>query len=251
MSLELIVLGCNGSGPGPDGPASGYLVRAGDSAVWMDAGTGTFMELTRYVDPADLAGVVLSHLHADHSADFFGFFHYVAYRTRPSRRIPVFLPPGAIDRLGAFLDADADHPFHQVLALEEVGAGDTRTAGALTLSFAPAAHSVPTNAIRVDAEGRSLVFSGDTGPGGGFPALAAGADLMLCEAGLDGERGPGVFPHHLSGVEAGALAAEAGVGRLVVTHVAPTLPQDLVVAQAARAFGGPTLAAVPGLQVTV
>ena len=40
--MELTVLGCSGSYGAPLGGAcSGYLLRDGDTAIWMDCGNGT------------------------------------------------------------------------------------------------------------------------------------------------------------------------------------------------------------------
>ena len=101
------------------------------------------------------------------------------------------------------------------------------------------------------AEGRRLVYSADTGPGGDLAALAAGADLLLCEASLASGPGPQSWPYHLSAAEAGALAREAGVGRLLLTHLAPMLDPARSVAEAAEAFGGPVEWAAPGMEVQV
>jgi ribonuclease BN (tRNA processing enzyme) len=249
VTLELTVLGCSGSGPAPGAPASGYLVRSATTSLWMDAGTGTFMALGDIMDPAAVDAIVISHFHADHSADLFGFFHYAAYRIGDVRGLPVFVPPGGRAVMAGYLDADDDHALWTVLAVEEVGHGDIRRVGDLTLRFAATAHSVPTNAIRIECDGHSVVFSGDTGLGGGFPGLAEGAGVVLAEAALGGSRDGGAYPYHLSGAEAGSIARHAGAARLIVTHMAPTLRQEDIVDDAAAAFGGPTVAATPGLRI--
>jgi ribonuclease BN (tRNA processing enzyme) len=251
MSLTLTVLGCNGSGPAPDAPASGYFVQSATTTLWMDAGTGTFMRLADIMDPAALDAVAISHLHADHCADLFGLIHYVLYRTGRPEQLPVFVPPGAVGKIAAFLDADDDHPLWSVFAFDEVEDGGVRHVGDMTLLFAATTHSVPTNAIRVESEGASLVFSGDTGPGGGFPWLAHGAAVVLAEAALSGNRDEGAYPYHLSGAEVGQIAKEAGASRLIVTHLAPTLPEAEIVEQAAAVFEGPTEGATPGLRISI
>ena len=83
-------------------------------------------------------------------------------------------------------------------------------------------HPCEAYAVRVEHGGRSLAYSGDTGPCAGLVEAARGADVLLCEA---------TWPHvtewwdepptgiHLSGRQAGEHAAAAGVGRLLITHV--------------------------------
>ena len=91
--MRLIVLGCSGSGPGPTSPASGYLVEAGDTRLTLDLGNGTFGPLQRHTDPWALDGVVFSHLHPDHCADFSALAVHRRYHPSPpfdprARRLP-------------------------------------------------------------------------------------------------------------------------------------------------------------------
>ncbi len=203
------------------------------------------------MDPSELDAIAISHFHADHSADFFGLVHYLAYRSAPPQPIPVFVPPGGVAKITDFLDAGADHAMWSVVRLEEVTDEEPRSVGDMTLRFAAASHSVPTNAIRVESEGKALVFSGDTGLGGGFPDLAAAADIVISEAALTGDRDTGAYPYHLSGAEAATIARTARAGRLVLSHLAPTLPAEDIMRAAESAFDGPIDLAYPGLRVTV
>ena len=95
------------------------------------------------------------------------------------------------------------------------------------------------------------MFSGDTGPGGGFAALADGADVVLCEAGLAGPRESAIYPFHLSASRGRCLAAAAGASTLVLTHLCPGLEPEQAVAVAAKSFPGEVLAAQPDLVVDV
>ncbi|WP_169797091.1 MBL fold metallo-hydrolase, partial [Streptacidiphilus griseoplanus] len=93
--------------------------------------------------------------------------------------------------------------------------------------------------------GRALAYSGDTGPCAELTELARGADLFLCEASFtDGKED--IPDLHLNGREAGRIAAEAGVGRLVLTHIPPWTDTERNVADARAEFDGPVDAARPG-----
>jgi len=209
------------------------------------------MALTKWMDPAAVDAIIVSHLHADHCADLFGYVHYAAYRVGVTAPTPLFVPPGAPDRLASFLDAGPGDGFFAAVAPTEVSDGDVLSIGDVTLAFAETAHSVPTIGVRFESGGRSLAYSADTGLGGGFPRLASGADVVLCEAGLGEPRETAEYPYHLSGSEAGAIAAESHAGRLILTHLAPTLREADVVAAAETTFGGPVTAASTGLRVNV
>jgi ribonuclease BN (tRNA processing enzyme) len=119
------------------------------------------------------------------------------------------------------------------------------------MRFAAAAHPVPALSVRFEAGGRSLVYSGDTGPGAGVERLAPGADVLMCEATLQGPGAARDYPFHLTAEEAGAIAAGAAVGRLILTHIGPTLDPRRSAAEAAGAYGRAPELARPGAVFTI
>jgi ribonuclease BN (tRNA processing enzyme) len=217
----------------------------------LDAGPGTAAAFQEAVADQALDALVVTHGHPDHCSDVFHLFNL--FRFGPSSRsgLPAFAPGGVEEALAAFLGAGEGHAFHRVFDWRVVAPGDGGRVGAISLAFAATHHQTPTLAVSVAAEGRRLVYSADSGPGGGLPLLAAGADLLLCEATLPSGPHAGAWPYHLSAAGAGALAREAGVGRLLLTHLAPMLDPARSVAEAAEVFGGPVEWAVPGMEVEV
>ncbi len=244
--MRLTVLGSTAGAPSRSNPASGYLVEHGDVSIWMDAGTGTFMELAERVDPGTLDAVVISHTHVDHCSDLFGLYGYLAFGPSGTVPVKVFVPEGAAEHLRAFARATAEHVFNMVLDIEEVSAGDSVTVGDVGLTFGEAIHPVPAVVTRLEAGGVSLVYSGDTGPGGDLIEMAGGADMLLCEASLEGIRDDGTYPYHLTAIEAGEAAAWGGVDRLIVTHVGALMDPQQSVDEAAGAFAGSVVYAAQG-----
>lgn len=277
----LTVLGCDGSYPGPGGAASGYLVEGGGVTVWLDAGPGTFAALQLAADPAAVDAVVLSHEHPDHWTDVESFAVWL--RDRASRRpVPVYAPPGlrqrsyvAEDPLLAWRELEpsscvvvrprppgAPDPPAPTRGRPRRSPGPPALAGAwdgLRLSFCATDHGPPTLAVRIepatdpaDVPHQSgepgalpaLGYTADTGPDWSPDDLGPGIGLLLSEATFTREReGDG---RHLSGRQAGALAAGAGVGRLVLTHRRPSTDPVALADEAAAAFGGPVEQAAAG-----
>lgn len=238
----LTVLGCDGSYPGPGGAASGYLLERGETTLWLDAGPGTFARLQLVKDPAALDALVLSHEHPDHWTDLESFAVWLR-QSGATRPVPVYAAPGP--RTRSYFGKD------RLLEWHEVEAGDRVEVGCLALTFSRTDHGPPTNAVRVDAAGgdgapaAALAYSADTGAGWSVEALGTGIGTFLCEATYTRDR-EGQF-RHLSGRQAGAMAAAAGVGRLVVTHRWPSVGADALAAEADDAFGRPVHQAAPGV----
>ena len=116
--------------------------------------------------------------------------------------------------------------------------------GPFTVTAVQMEHLCPTWGYRVEAEGKLLAYTGDTGPCGRLAELAADADLFLAEASWeDHPTAPrGV---HLSGRQAAAVAAGAGVRRLLLTHLVPWTDHQAIFDEAREAFAGPLELARP------
>jgi ribonuclease BN (tRNA processing enzyme) len=250
FGMELIVLGCSGSGPGPASPAAGYLVRAGGTTVALDMGNGTFGPMQRHLDPFDLDAVAFSHLHPDHCADFTALAVHRRYHPRKpydpaARRLPVHAPAEAPERFAMAYAPSAQEraetDLTDVFAFAPLSDGATATAGDVRIEARAVDHLCEAYALRLEHAGRSIVYSGDTGPCEALVDLARGADVLLAEAtwphtGPWDEPPPGV---HLSGRQAGEHATKAGVGRLLITHVAAWFDREAILAEARTAFDGP------------
>ena len=226
MGLAVTVLGCSGSYPGPGGACSGYLVDDGSTRVWLDAGSGTLANLQRHSALDAVDAVVLSHEHPDHWADIEGY-HTVLRFVTCRQGLPVYAPAGLRGR--TYQDTEPWMAWH------EVADGDRVAVGSLSMTFSRTDHGPETLAVRVDGGDRSLGYSADTGPGWSLSALGPGLDLALCEATVPGDDEGRL--QHLSARQAGETAREAGVGRLLLTHLWPTLDVDRSRREGSEAFG--------------
>lgn len=250
MAFEVVVLGASGTFPAPGAACSGYLLRSGGSDVWVDAGPGTFANLQRHTGYLGLSAVVLSHLHLDHILDVYPFYYALRYApgAPEPRGIEVYAPAGAAEHLAGMLHGDAG--FGGYLSFRTVAPGGELEVDGLRFRFGRSVHPVETLAMRVEAEGRVLAYTADTGPGGEMAALVRGAHVLIAEASLQAPV-ESLAEVHMTAEEAGALAAEAGVERLVLAHIPPGLDPQVSVAHAAKRFGGEVLIGADGLTVRV
>jgi ribonuclease BN (tRNA processing enzyme) len=242
--MELTVLGCSGSFNGPHGEAcSGYLLRSGDTAIWVDCGNGTFGQLQQYVAPEDLTAVVLSHGHPDHCVDIYGLHVLLRYGLEIGN-LPVYAPEGLEKSLAGLVSDWGD-----TFAWQAIGDGDRATVGGIDLRFSRTDHPPPTCAVEASADGRRLVYTADTGPEWSVDAFSPGADLVVSEASYLHEHRRSAI--HLSAQQAGKAACEAKAQRLILTHLWPFVDKDAVVQEGSEAFGGPVTLAVQGLVTTI
>lgn len=240
--MDLVVLGSGGGWAGPGGAGCGYLLAADGFNLWVDLGSGTLANLQEHATLQDVDAVVVSHRHFDHFLDLYSFYLARWYGTEQPP-IPLFAPPGMFEH-ALQLEEDLPRAFRSTVVEE----GGDFEAGPIRVRTAPMRHPVPTLGMRFELDGQSLAYSADTAPTEELVRLARGADVLLAEATWMEVPSRG-DPIHMTASQAGGIAREADVGRLVITHVWPTNPKDAVEERAAQAFGGPVALATEGMRI--
>lgn len=111
----------------------------------------------------------------------------------------------------------------------------------------------PDDLVGAARPGRTLVYSGDTRPTTALMQAARGADLLIHEATFSHEEGErAVETGHSTATEAATIAREAGVRKLVMTHISARYNRDAPeLAAEARAIFPETVVAKDGLTVEV
>ena len=239
MALSVTVLGCDGSYPGPGGAGSGYLLRGGGATVWLDCGPGSLAALQTHVDLTEVDGIVVSHEHPDHRSDLEGFHVACAYIVRRDA-IPVWCPAGV-----------REHGYHTgppTLLFSDLVDGSRFAVGGMSFTAGRTDHGPETMALRVEADGRSLGYTADTGPDWSPTRLGPPLDLLLSEATFT--QSCEGHSQHLSGRQAGLMARQAEARRLVLTHVWPITDRAALRAEAEAAYGRPVELAEVGRTYT-
>ena len=249
--MRFTVLGSGTSVPDPDRGPAGFLVEHEGRSWLVDGGSGTLQRCARAgVAPRTLTGGVYSHRHPDHCADLVPLLF--AMRVGPPPRpdpYPIWAGAGFGEYLaalvsvhGKWIEPLGGTPVTE-LPLDGPASADL---GGVLLRTTPANHSAGAVHLRFEAGGRSVVFSGDTGPSEGLVELATGADLLVCEcAGSDDEPIEG----HLWPSAIADLARTAKPGQIWLTHFYPHVDPDRAV-QTVSASGVPTRRAEDGDRFT-
>ena len=217
----------------------------------IDLGAGAFANLLRYVSVDTVPILVISHLHYDHYSDVYSLYVARRFWSVPLEPLTVFLPPGSEDFLSGYFTLSGERGFKGMVEFEEFADGSILRVGELMeVETYRVDHTRESYALRVSCGEAVVTYSSDTGYCQGLVEAAQGSDLFICEATFTNVDMP---PHgnHLSGKEAGLVAGEAGVKRLMITHVWPTFDPELVRMEAQEAWGREVILAEEGLTIEI
>jgi ribonuclease BN (tRNA processing enzyme) len=251
--MELIVLGSGTGVPYLRRGSPALAVKAAGRLLLLDLGGGALRALLGHgLNFNQIDIFALTHLHPDHLGDLVAFLFATHYSLGYARREPFwFLAARGFGEFygrlrGVFGEWVAPPPGLMELRELSRDGPDAVAWDGLVIKSAPTQHIESSLAYRVEAEGRALVYSGDTDESDSLVELAKEADLLVLEAAM-----PVKVPGHLTPAEAGRLAARAGVSRLLLTHFYPPCDEVDVVALAAREFSGEIIRAEDGLRLVV
>ena len=242
--MELLVVGSGAAYPDRPGTASScYVVSHEGTALCLDIGQGAFAGLAGRLEPADLAGVVISHLHPDHFVDLVALRHYLRYEFDPPRRLRVIAPAGLAGRLdGVTGEAGLRR---RDRSRSRIGREGRVRVGPFDIESRRVTHTADSFATRVtladpSPTARALVYSGDCGRAADLAPLIRPGDVLLSEVAF----GPGPVPVpdlHLDGAAVGRLAAETGVSRVLLTHLQMHRDPAATIAAVRAEYSGPVL----------
>jgi ribonuclease BN (tRNA processing enzyme) len=241
---QVTVLGSCGAFPEPGRACSGFAVDWDGYRLVLDLGYATLPRLLAHWPDGAVDAVAITHEHPDHCVDLHGLFRMRLYGSPGEPRVPLYCPPGVLDRLeGLEPDADLTAVFdvHPLPGSYQVGPFE--------LTGLPLPHFVPNAGIRLQADEIVLAYSGDTGPDPLLAELGRDTDLFILEA-TDWERETRRPTRNLmTSTEAGHWAQRAGARRLMLTHFWPGNNRAASVAAASAEFDGDVLAAEEDLIV--
>lgn len=251
-SATLTILGGGGWLPAHGRHTATALLRDGDTAILIDAGTGVcrLLEQPALIQGVTRMDIVLTHFHLDHIA---GLAYLPALGLCEQTTI---WGPGQLlydASTAVLLEHVSREPFHPVpLEQQDIEVRDVPPSGELELAGVRVStrtqtrHSAPTLGLRFDDR---LAWITDTAHDPDSARFAAGCTVLAHEAWFTDSR-PRNAEIHSSAAEAASVAADAGIDRLVVIHLPPFAAsvEDLRAEAAAHLPGA--LLATEGLSVS-
>lgn len=244
--MKLTALGVWGGYPTRDAGTTSYLLQSEEGFnLLLDAGSRAVTELEHELSPNDLDAIILSHYHEDHIADLGALRQYRQLQTVKPEMLPIYG------------HQENEYEFSK-LSLENVSEGiaydveNGTSVGPFDIQFLKTVHPVICYAMRIveRATGQVLVYTGDTGYFAGLVDFSKDADILLADVYFFKDKAK--MPNHLSSVEAGEIAAQANVKKLILTHL-PQVGDLQVLREEAQEVAGniPVDLAQPHMKWTV
>ncbi|MEO0682858.1 MAG: MBL fold metallo-hydrolase [Pseudomonadota bacterium] len=247
--MRVVCLGTGTPEPWAPRASSGYLVETGNETLLLDCGGGVFDNLLRSGRmPGDVDRLLFSHLHSDHMIDYPRLAH-ARWDTGEGAALKVhgpaplaeitrrcFGPEGWLAHdLSARTELDGSKAVWLARGgalprpwpapeVQEIGPGDVVEGDGWRATTCEVPHAQPwltCMALRIDAGGRSVVYSGDAGPSADLEAMSAGADLLIhwCYRFSEETVSDYIADRSPLPADIAAMATRAGVRRLALTHL--------------------------------
>lgn len=212
--MKWTVVGYWGGFPGKGEATSGYLLEEDGFSLLFDCGSGVLSQLQHYIPISRLDAVCLSHYHHDHIADL-GPLQYA--RLVACELLQTNQPLSIYGHRG-----EREHFERLTYRTHTIGIAydpdQTLTIGPFRISFLKTLHPVLCYAMRIEAAGKTIVYTADTAYFDALAYFAKGADLLVSECSLYKEQN-GQTIGHMNAAEAGTVARKANCRHLLLTHL--------------------------------
>lgn len=208
---------------------SAILVRGRERTLLLDCGPTTLLGLKQLgVDPGEVDAIAISHFHGDHAAGVPFLLLEYRYELPRSKPLRILGPPGIAkvvrDMNQAFSYGDSK-PLDYSLQFEELRCGGSHHEDGFRLTAHAAHHHPDTrpHMLRVDMDGRSLFFTGDTGWFEALPEVVGDSDLLISECVFMTES----LEYHLDHERLERERERFRAGRILLTHLGREVLEDL------------------------
>lgn len=250
--MELIIIGSGTAAIQPRRGPSGYILENGDEIYLLDGGSGTLRKAAESgISYKEIDKIFYTHLHPDHTLDLVPFLFATKHtpgfvRTQP---LEIYGPVGFAEFYQHFTELFSRRMLEAEyeIKITEMGARHIQFQN-WQLKTALMQHAHNAVGYRFESEGKVFVYSGDTDYCDGIISLASHADLLLLECSFPDRM---KVKGHLTPGEAGRIAAEAGVKKLVLTHFYPPCDEEDMITPCRKYFDGEVVLAEDLMRIQI
>ena len=200
-----------------------FHVRAARTSFLIDCGASSLVGMNRCgIDRNAIDTILATHFHADHFGGVPFFILDAQFNTKRTRPLTIAGPPGLREFYPrametAFTGSSKTQPRFE-LNLVELESAQRRSLGDLVVRPARVRHAPtegPFFAYRIEVDGKTIAFSGDTEWVENLVEIGRDADLLISECYSFDKK----VPFHLDYVTLRANVPRIAAKRLILTHL--------------------------------
>lgn len=235
----------------------GYLMEYDNNKILLDCGNG-ITRLLKIPEDLNKLTIIISHLHKDHYGDLLslGYASFIVHNLGYIHdKVKVYIPYGDKIEIDGDYDEEVDWYAPKTIVKDIIDyeyltkftdecylefipyrENDILNIDNLKISFKRNPHQITTYNTKLEVDNLKVVYSSDTGYiNNTLVESSKNADLLICESTfLKGQSRQG--NNHLYAYEAGLIAKEANVDKLLLTHFYPAIDKELYVKEAKEEF---------------
>ncbi len=252
--MEVTVVGTGTVVPRLSRRQSCVVVQAGGEMLVFDLGSGAVRGMLHAgLDPFATDRIFFTHFHPDHTVDVVPILFAMNYGSEEKRIRPLAI--SGPEPFRSFWDSITevwgewmlgDYPLN-ISELPHECPSPLELSGC-RLSWAPAEHRPESIAYRLESDDKAFVYTGDTEYSASVVELARGAHTLLIECSFPDDA---PIPDHLTPASVARIASEAGVEKVVLTHVYPAADGLDLLEEVGRGYSGEVIVAGDGLKLEV
>jgi len=229
--LKVTIIGCWGGFPRVGEATSGYLIEHDNYKLLLECGSGVVSSLQRKIDLGDLDAVLITHYHYDHCCDIGPLQYARQIKTQLgqiNKALPIYAPKGEYFELLKWEDYTFGQSFDETSNLN---------IGPFQISFIKNIHPVTSFSVKIKCDNKIVSFTSDTSYFDGLSNFFYESDLLISECSFYADM-DGTKAGHLNSSQAGMLAKNAKVKKLILTHLPHFGELNNLVAQAKENYKG-------------
>ncbi|MFW6287854.1 MAG: MBL fold metallo-hydrolase [bacterium] len=241
--MKVTILGSRGAYPNKDEGCSGYLFQADGYNLLIDCGSGVVSMLQNYIKLTELDSVIISHYHADHFSDISVLQHGIMIECMANNM------EKNLDIYGNQENENYGELTYKNyttgMAYQE---GNQLNLGPFRVNFLKTQHSSPCCAVQILYRDKKIVYTADTAYFDQLVSFSENADLLLAECslypGTDGQQ-----MGHMNSTDNANLANNAGVNKLIISHLPNYGDNRLLLEDAKKHFSSAIELAKSGMEI--
>ncbi len=220
--VKLTVLGSGTCVPHKKRGSSGYVLGTDTGSSLFDCGNGTVWKLEKTgVDYLEIDNVFITHHHPDHTSDLIPLLFATRhpYGKKREKTLRIWGPYGFSEFTEKLRAPYGEWVRPDLVKIHEIGKKKQKI-GDLQIKTFKTVHTENSIGYAVRAEGKKIVYTGDTGYFPGLARQASDADMFVTECALpDSEK----MAVHMTPSDIAQILRQSSPRKIVLSHLYPSM----------------------------